>query len=558
MKFVIIFAFAFALSMHLFAKDQILVLSGGLSPDNNHYSQYLQTRLLYKYLRDRFRYKKVDVMFGVGNNTAAPLIFPDVHKINFEDQFEIAQTIHGVIDNNTSATKENIIRYFQNDIEGDVNTFFLFVSDHGLPNKNDPSYDNNCIALWSYDQNNMNNISFENLCFSRENLEDLINNNFQDKKFIFTMAQCFSGGFHRLSVKLQDGYPVANHNVCGFTSVAEDTVASGCTPDASGPNYQGYERYFTEQFTGIDVVTGFELPNVSNDTILKAHQSASLIDMTLDAPHTTSEFYLREWSKRFSNRNFIPRSGNLSSEEINLKLKKYSSTFPPEINEKTKSKELKNIFQLKRNFLIKMQSAITKKYPDLNSVFESNNIDEIILAHKDVKEKASQELAKYFDMEKKYEYLVKTHIQDLWINALKNDEIPYLSEIEKKFELEVLPSNDKNFIFLLSKYTHENGEEYANRISRYNSKRYRFMTDYAMIYGNEIEREAAKEMYLLEHNMRNFIDPYLNLDRKQGLIRRIILMREELASLVLLVEIDDQAGLQTFVDLEHCEQTEFN
>src|SRR5690606_29342261 len=94
-----------------------------------------------------------------------------------------------------------------------------------------------------------------------------------------------------------------------------DATASGCTPDVDGPTYRGYERFFTEQLTGKDVVTGKELTTPPKATVKEAHYAAALNDSTKDIPLSTSEYYLINWSDLFEEEGFKPRS-NVSQYKI--------------------------------------------------------------------------------------------------------------------------------------------------------------------------------------------------------------------------------------------------
>ena len=98
-------------------------------------------------------------------------------------------------------------------------------------------------------------------------------------------------------------------------------------------NYRGYERYFTEQLTGKNVISGYPMPYQRKSTIRQAHYSASLIDMTVDIPTTTSEYYLQQWYETLIDEDFEPRTGKLSADEIHhivgkkIQLKGFSFIF---------------------------------------------------------------------------------------------------------------------------------------------------------------------------------------------------------------------------------------
>ncbi|HEX4925762.1 MAG TPA: hypothetical protein VFV50_16835, partial [Bdellovibrionales bacterium] len=245
------------------AADKYYVLSGGDTPAGNHYSQYLQTKALYDYLHE-LRGPHVRVSFGSGQRPDQNVTLADVHRsVTSPAGYRLSKTLPGIIANNEPATAANVKKYFdsgamQSQQAGD--TFFLLVSDHGMPNRNesgdkDKTYSDNCINLWAFDVlagDEFKQRPFDERCLSRSELEKLLATKVRAKKTVFAMSQCYSGGFHQMSVKSSGGYPVANPAICGYTAVTPDTWASGCTPDADGPSYQGYERSLTEQITGID------------------------------------------------------------------------------------------------------------------------------------------------------------------------------------------------------------------------------------------------------------------------------------------------------------------
>lgn len=278
------------------SQSELLIISGGGTPAGNHHSQYLQTKALYEHLFDERAFSNTTIFFGTGNRPDKNPTIADVHQTKNIDDKNVHIMLAGSIKNNNQANKSNVLNHLKNVSNQNTKPFFLLVSDHGMPNEeDDPDYTNNCIDLWGFDEIEKTSKSFQERCLSRKELQDHLP---EGRQTVFAMSQCFSGGFHRMSVETLSGRGLvrANPAVCGFTASTPDLTASGCTPDADGPGYKGYERYFTQQITGRNFITGQALSTGKQNTMREAHLAASLEDFTIDIPMSTSDFYLNEWS----------------------------------------------------------------------------------------------------------------------------------------------------------------------------------------------------------------------------------------------------------------------
>lgn len=291
-----------------FSQNATFVLSGGGNPFTNHYSQYLQTRTLTKALVGIPSAGPVDVRFGAGNNEHQPTLLADVFRIQIVNGQPKSSLLSGVIPGNRPATKTEVVNYFDR-LTGVLpeDTFFLFVSDHGMPNQAAGNYDNNCIDLWNYDAAKQTPGPQAQSCLSKNELKGMFDK-IPARRKVFVMSQCFSGGFHQMSVQTKAGYPTADAGICGFTATTKDETASGCTPFADGPNYKGYERFFTQQFSGKDVVTGKDMPYQPKHGLKDAHIAASLEDTTKDMPMSTSDYFLMQWAEAALPETFAPRT----------------------------------------------------------------------------------------------------------------------------------------------------------------------------------------------------------------------------------------------------------
>ena len=301
-----------------FANAGIVVFSGGGSPQGNHYSQYLQTKSLTDGLRERFGWDSVSVAFGVGNQVNSNPLLADVvrqstMKYGGED-YTIQEFIVGSIEGNHQANRTQIQNILNHQAKAD-NPLFVLISDHGNPNREekDPEFNNNCITLWGLDTDHQKVRKESEICYSRERFEtDLAA--LPSKRIVYGMTQCFSGGFHRMSVKrTPEGVVSANPNLCGFAAATVDLTASGCTDKVDGPGYAGYERFFTSQILGKDFISHEKTGFGEAGNLREAHLRAKMQDFVGDIPNATSDYYLLELMESLnqtkSNKNFNPRLG---------------------------------------------------------------------------------------------------------------------------------------------------------------------------------------------------------------------------------------------------------
>ncbi len=540
----------------LYGSQDFLVLSGGISPRFNHYSNYKQTITLSEFLIAKFGENSVSIMFGAGNTIDTPTISPDVHKVQIiADDLKLDMMVYGVFKNNSEATENNVKKFLNFILNNNTNNpFFLFVSGHGIPNRNDQDFSDNCIALWGYDEENMQQTHFDDICFSRKEFESLIRDNNSNRKTIFVMAQCYSGGFHKISVKIEDGFPIADPNVCGYTSSTEDAMSSGCVSGIDGTNYQGYERYFTEQLTGKNIVTGEEIPNWKNHTIHEAHLSASLKDLTIDVPLSTTDYYLREWSKIFTNPSFIPRTPGYDASEINEQLEHYSSLHFEDRDLHGVEDDLLLLINTKHDHLRKMQVAVIEKFTDLTTVFQSNSIEALRQKYQQIKRYKNDVVSLLRELQQ--EYLLQYDVVEwFWRESILNGDVSYLLKEEIDFEINVIPNLDKPYLLFLSKITKEN-KEHADIISHYQAKSYNYMINHALTYGVDYIRKSAQKMQDNLNDISRVNEKYQLLNQQAGLVRRIILMREQLAVLIILAKSGDLEAIGDIRNLENCIHTE--
>lgn len=574
-KYCLIILFGiFSLAPQAFARDQILVLSGGGSPASNHHSQYLQTRTLAGFLQRRFGTHTVDVYFAVGNNQRSPRIYPDVHAKLKDKGLVIDKMLYGIIPHNKSATKENVLKYFDSPKMkslGKQDTFFLFVSDHGMPNQKSDYYDNNCIHLWSYDTKELQEGDWNSQCFSTNELKDILTNKIKARRTVFAMSQCYSGGFHQMSVTDQDGYPTANPSICGFTAVTEDLPASGCTDDVSEFDYQGYERYFTQRLTGKNVISGRPMPYAQKRTIRDAHYAAALDDMTIDIPTSTSDYYLQQWYDTIEDNSFKPRSGKLSKDEIRNVMTQITSLKWDENTVLSKAGALRPIIQERLNQIKQTIQAITAYNPKLQGTLENASQTKLTKMMKALDKNIQESNKTYTKLNNKYWKLRYKNLFDPWITAVKNKSVDNLNEYEREnFELGFFADHEKDFkgkatvksylaneVTLTLADTTNDDPNYAKEFARYKSQRNQIMIDWAQSTGDKNLQNTVSELKEIKAKLNGLNGPLDQMDREYTHLKRILLLRQQLAAAIALKMMNDQIAIDELKHVIVCEKTRF-
>ncbi len=544
-----------------FANDQILVVSGGDNPGLNHYSQYLQTKTMYDYLVDKNGEDNVTVFFGMGNNPETKKPFPDVHKIVTVNDDDVDQMIPGIIENNMAATKSNIYQYFfSSDINemGSQDNLRIFVSDHGLPNlfmndKSQGEYSDNCIDLWNFDKTLVNNFAnkddFAKVCMSKNALANLLNV-VPAKHVIFEMSQCYSGGFHQLSVTDKNGYPTANPKICGFTASTPDHYASGCTATADGPSYQGYERSFTEWYTGISIPTGEMIRNPATN-MFSAHQNAVLEDKTVDIPLTTSDYYLLQWAELFDSKNFKSRISGYSGSYVKNIYKNYLKYLV------TNNKDYNQF----KHLIERDQKLIMAKYPKDRRFF-SLTLDGqkkyISNFEKDIAAKNLEVKQKNFFL---FNTLMVNTIYPMWRPYVENHSVPGLTSKQYKMEDELyFPIVDNKMLlepfqapmlFLQYLAIHENDSDLVD----YNENRFDIIESFAINQNLDSLANAVKDAQDLSNQIDQKNDQISQLEKEKQLLRRVYLYKTALAAWSTLIKINDKVALRDLAGLISCEHS---
>jgi len=290
------------------------MLSGGVTPWENNYSQYLQARALVAFFDRSFPRDSIWVFFGAGNVEGQPPVLGDVRREVNRSGLVVDSWIAGSLGHNRPARRDIVLRALREEILPAVaggGTLYLFVGDHGSQGGNGES----AIDLWGLEPDAKNEHGWRSLRNARltvTDLRDTLAKGLGKGRVVFCMTQCHSGGFHFLAVPramranpkwfttlpawvAAKGDHIELARAAGFSATDERSLAAGCMADPDPLRWAGYERFLPEQLLGIDLFT-LAHKRSGLSSFAQAHQAATLIDRTDDKPYATSEQYLERWA----------------------------------------------------------------------------------------------------------------------------------------------------------------------------------------------------------------------------------------------------------------------
>nr|WP_230390768.1 caspase family protein [Reinekea sp. G2M2-21] len=194
------------------------------------------------------------------------------------------------------ATPQSITNYFKETIAKPSNgdSVFMIYSGHGGRASTDPE---NSLLLWDDTRLTVN--ALYHTLKSQPN----------DSTVRFILPQCYSGAFALLpfnNLNPKDGLK-SNGQVCGFTSVAEDSIAEGCTVSINTDEYRDYGSAMMRAITNSDH-SGFALTidadfnKNGNVSLREAHLYTIGHTISTDIPRSTSEVFLlstERWYERW-------------------------------------------------------------------------------------------------------------------------------------------------------------------------------------------------------------------------------------------------------------------
>lgn len=525
-----------------------VVLSGGDSPLSNHYSQYLQAKNLNAFSQLTLGSDAVNILFGAGNTDTSSPTFGDVHRILNDGSVKREVMEVGRFTNNIPATIQGVRGVLSKDRYKKTDSLFLLVGDHGMPNRLpgnvvDTHYSNNCINLWGVDttaSGSAQQRSFADRCLSVRELGELLRNTHPQGPTVFAMSQCFSGGFHQMSVHTEDGFPTADIHMCGFTAVTEDTYASGCTADADGPTYQGYERYLAEGLSGKDVVTGAAV-GASSITLEEAHRKAVLRDLTVDIPLRTSDYLLWQWAKLIRQNGF-----QLPHKTSPLQVR---SAFFDGAN--LNSENISAAFEDRENFVREVIDSISKSYPLLKNDITGDlgALDDVV---QNLEVTADNLMNQLEQSSTQYENYVSKTLTPEWKKAVRAGTVPGLKNSYARLEEDF---SDKSQALWKLAFLSVQDKAQAEELSNYLRERPLLMAAWARSQPDLSLQQTNAETD--SKTLEELSDQLNEVNRNHGLLRRVAIYRSVLGAWAALKAGAETDAINTVAGLVTCESTRF-
>ena len=255
-------------------KIRALLLNGGGSASSNYLSHFHHLQDMMQALRDRgLARDSIDVFSADGEDPKPDLV---VRGGVDEDFWLIEGTALGLALRRDEATNSvwegvklhpastgELRRWFvkagKEMRPGD--TVFIFVTDHGSRNAEDP--DNGLISLW-------------NESLSLLEFRALLGYLKPGVRVVATMSQCYSGAFADAMSPLSD--PLPSGDVCGFYSTTRDRQAFGCYPEGRDRDRVGHAFHFIDSME-------------RHPSLVDAHDEVLVGDDSPDVPIRTSDVF---------------------------------------------------------------------------------------------------------------------------------------------------------------------------------------------------------------------------------------------------------------------------
>jgi hypothetical protein len=409
--------------------------------------------------------------------------------------------------------------------------------------------------MWSVRRENNNTLSqlpWPERCLSRIELQQILLKYSRAQNNIFVMSQSFSGGFHRMSVDIQPFEINANPRICGFTAITEDNFASSGRPDVSGPNYQGYERYMTQQITGRDVVTG-RIVQPPRNSVRDAHEFATLQDFTVDIPLSTSDYFLWKWSVLLDQPDYVPRTADVP---VGTTRKLYRAAF-------LGSGDITDPSYLRRRVFVQAMNQRIMAFDRVaGSVVYSGNPEGMQNLLIRLSREVEGSRAQYDSAVSQKTRLLKRYMIPAWEREVVNQpSSPVLNDRERDIEMRALlkwekgdESYDKSLLWFLSLLTIKDPPN-ASMVSQFDSERIQRRMKWASQHPSAELRSAASEIQRIDTYLLQKENEILLANQRIGLIRRSLIYRSALAAWSTLVKLEDEAARIQLNGLLECEAT---
>lgn len=540
--------------------DLLVLISGGGNALSNQYSQYLQTKVLADWLRRRYKKPgQLRVFFGAGNRTPGRG-YADVHAIERNGDRQIHRFLPGAIEGNTKASRSHIASFFARaDVRNARGDLFLFVSDHGIAGGD---FLNNCIVLWSPDNGR---VPEEERCLSVKDLREMLRR-MSARRIVFGMSQCYSGGFHQLSVgRDRHGFPTANTRICGFSSTNHRRIAAGCTPDVDAVRYQGYERTFTEEISATDVVSGVSISRPRPTHLRGVHRRAALRDFTIDIPLSTTEYFLLDWAALLGQSSFRVRGGPIDGSTAHQIARDVAMGRLSGEQLLRKSGALRANVRDMQQYIALLETALDKQDRGLRSKTRDQaglerRLDELDRRLESVREKRRRDA-------ERHAALFGQRVHPAWSRAVSDGSSGLPKAVEQGFEKPLLraigragfkdgweQALEQYFLSRLHKKALSDPPR-ARRYALYFADRDQRILDWAES-GNNLNLESSvQEVRNLAKRVADLQDQAWTIEQKKAMTLRVHYMRTALGAMVALGAMQDKRAIGAIRGLATCETT---
>ena len=252
-----------------------LLLNGGGSAATNYASHFHHLQAMMGALRARgIPAERISVFCSDGENPAADMAVRDATPKGFWllegtelgrllTPSTVANTVWDGVDLRP-ARKSELRQWFarMGRLLRPGDTLFVFVTDHGTRNAEDPA--NGSISLWN---ESLSVLEFRALLAYLP----------QGVRAITLMSQCFSGAFADAMIPPHAHLP--DGSVCGFFSTTQERPSYGCYPDREESDRTGHAVKFIEAMG-------------RHGSCEDAHASVLVSDRSPDVPLRTSDLFL--------------------------------------------------------------------------------------------------------------------------------------------------------------------------------------------------------------------------------------------------------------------------
>jgi hypothetical protein len=188
------FAFVLGCPQPAGARDAFVLISGGGSPFENNFSQYLQARAIVAFFERNYPAESIWTFFGAGNVEGQKPVFGDVRREVRRDGLVLQSWLAGPLSRNLPARREVILRALREEIlpaVADGGTLYLFVGDHGSQSRGEDA--ESLINLWELERDPASRRgwrSSEDESLGVAELRDTLAGGIGKGRVVFCMTQC--------------------------------------------------------------------------------------------------------------------------------------------------------------------------------------------------------------------------------------------------------------------------------------------------------------------------------------------------------------------------------